>query len=110
MKTLKTKLATLFAVLALALTSLGLAAPASAAVPAAPSVTAVTPTLGMNAGAYEFWCNFFGAGCKHAKRWNKAGGYYYKDICSDLYCTKFGNFKKHPPLSKTTWSGIYRNY
>lgn len=110
MKTMKTKLVTLFAVLALALTSLGLAAPASASAPVASSVTAVTPTLGMNAGAYSFWCNFFGQGCKYAKRWNKAGGYYYNDICSDLHCTVFGNRKEHPPISKAKWSGVYRNY
>lgn len=108
-KAMKNKIASSLAASALGASALlGGAAPAAAS-PVA-STTAVAPVLGMYAGAYQLWCNGFGTGCKYAKRWNRAGGYYYNDICSNVYCTEFVNVKKHPPISKAKWSGIYRNY
>jgi len=76
---------------ALILSTLGAtAAPAAAAT----DVTSVTPTLGLNAGAYSYWCNMWGYFCKKAKRVQNWGS--FESICSDVYCTKFYYSKKHP--------------
>jgi len=88
----RTKIAS--AALGTALLFSGGVAPASAAPSGLALGTSVTPTAGMAAGSYSYWCNLWGYFCKKAKRIQNWGS--FESICSDLYCTKFYYSKKHP--------------
>lgn len=98
---MKNKIIGLLAAIALMFTGMvALSGPASAAPPPVQAATAVAPVGGMAASSYHIWCNWYGTFCKKTRRYNAAGGYYYWDICSNIWCSEFYNFKDHPPLSK----------
>ena len=92
---MKTQAKIASAALGTALLFSGGAAPASAApVASTTKSTSVTPLLGVGAGSYQYWCNWWGYFCKKAKRIQNWGS--FESICSDLWCTEFYYSKKHP--------------
>ena len=72
---------------ALALTVGGVAPATAAPTPAPVAATSATPLLGMGAGAYAWWCGFYGIGCKYKTFYDRTGTYRLR--CANIGCTRF---------------------
>lgn len=83
---LKSKITAAAASLALLGGGLAMAAPASAApAPANGALTAITPTMGMGNGAYQWWCSAVPSTCRYITIRDNWGGT-YRAKCLDVWC------------------------